>query len=239
MDILRTSTSASRLRNFRERAAKSQYEHYQDWRNNRYGFKLSEKSWFPTFKDAKYYSKNLDWIGENLGDANKFARLDHTGWYNDSWCSDVIRGAVIKIRCPKGVIYMAATYCTGWDGTTHYAEDSILVPKGSDEYAHENAISKVARWADGRAEREAEIARKDDAKAQAEDRISTLKDEIKEIRAEMLGLVKAIREQRQLGTILGPICTRIIGDIKSMRREVSEKFARISNLQDNYWLAVS
>lgn len=239
MDILRTSTSATRLRKFRERSTNSRFEHYQDWRNNRYGYRLSEKSWFPTFKEGKYFSENLDWIGANLGDAHRFAQLRHTGWYSDSWCSDVIRGAVIKIRCKKGVIYMAATYCTGWDGTTHYANDTLLVPKGSEEYEHENAITKVAHWADSRAEREAEAAREDDAKSQAEDKISTLKDEIKAMRAEMLALVKAVREQRQLGSIVGPICTRIIGDIRSMRKDVSQKFERIANLQDDYWLAVS
>ncbi len=239
MDILRTSTSASRLRKFRERAETSQFEFHKDWRNNRYGFNLSEKSWFPTFKDGKYYSESLDWIGENIGDAAEHTKLNHTGWYNDSFCNDVIRGAVIKIRCRQGVIYMAATYCTGWDGTTHYANDSILVPKGSDEYAHEKAIADVARWADNRAEREAEEARKYDAKNQAENEISSIKDEIKELRSDMIALVRAIREQRQLGMILSPICTRIINDIKSMRRDVSLKFERITDLENNYWLAVS
>lgn len=239
MDILRTSTSALRLRKFRERAATSKHKFHQDWRNNRYGYKLSEKSWFPTFKDGKYLSESLDWIGENLGDADKHTKLNYTGWYNDSYCNDVIRGAVIKIRCSRGSIYMAATYCTGWDGTTHYANDSILVPKGSDEYAHETAIADVARWADNRAEREAEDARRDDAKAKAEDLIATIKEEIKALRNEMLSLVKAVREQRKLGLIVGPICTRIIGDIKSMRRDVSRKFKRITDLEDDYWLAVS
>lgn len=239
MDILKSSTSRSRLRKFRERAAQSQHPSYRDWRQCRYGYQLSGDEFFPTYKDGKYFSTSLNWIGDNLGDSNTLVKLDYTGWYCDSFVSDVVRGAVIKIRCPKGTIYMAATYCTAWEGTIHYSRDSELVPKGASESEHEAAIREVARWADQNAKREADAYREDDAKFQAEQQIAGLKTEIGKIRAQARELIAAVRAQRRMGGILAPICQRLIADIKAMRQEVATMFVRIDKLQSDYWAAVS
>ena len=208
------------------------------WVNNkgRKGYKKTEREF--THAEGKIYADDFSVIGEKVADAHEIINLRHTGWFSDNFENGLIRGAVVKLRTSRGTLYIPATYCTEWDGITLYIESAENVAKGLSEGCHEGAKVRGAYLSDSYAEREAERARDDDAKSQAESRIDDLRYEIAGIVADTKQTIKAIREQQAGGAIVPKICQLLRESLKESREELKDKVRYINELKTNYWLAV-
>lgn len=221
----------------------------------------AEQRYYPTWQRARNYDKptilangrqSLRWSKdrENIfvdslercplnleGDAHELTRLDHTGWYTDHHCDDVLKGAVVAYRNPRTLdsedaetgnlshkVYLSATYCTGWDGATIYTRHSY------------ETASDAAQAADRIAERMAEDEREYQAKSEAEQQTLSAREEIHELNRQFFALRG---EMKKLAPVQAPtICATLHADLKRIIRERSRLFDRIAKLTDNYWIAV-
>jgi len=184
---------------------------------------------------GQIYTDNREQYGHNLGFSDALAprRVDNCGWFADSFQSDVIRGSVTRIRGARFTLYVPVTGCTGWDGTVHYMADAERVPRGSSEEDHEQAIRDAAATADRCAELEAEQARDDSTKDQAEQAIEAERENIREARAAVHALAAELRTTPALPPA---ICATLTGAIKTSREQVRASVARIRALTDNPYL---
>lgn len=171
------------------------------------------------------------------GDAHTLAKIDHTGWYVDQFCDDVLKGAVVAIRNPRTLNgeddntgnkthlqFYPATYCTAWDGATIYISE-----------VYETAREAAYR-ADRIAERLAEDEREYQAKEQAQIDIDEAKAEIHKMNREFLALRA---ETKQAGQSYTPhVCEAIREKLSDILDERERLFDRIAKLQDNFWFAV-
>ena len=67
----------------------------------RYGREVT--GWNPAAKDGSRWIESLEGAGLRFVDyADKLARLDHTGWYCDSFESDTFRGCVLQLTGHDG-----------------------------------------------------------------------------------------------------------------------------------------
>ena len=210
--------------------------HYNssDWRKlrGRYGSTI----WSNWSEDrTKIYTDNIDHIGHDLGPAHNLVSLRHTGWYTDGFQQDTLCGHVVRLRTPKGTMYIPATVHSEWDGVTLYIGDAILVDKGvQDEDAHEEAAREAARDADHYAEREAEECREDWTKQEAEHEVETKRQENTE-------LAKAIREiKRRMEdeeNCFDPYLRGVLQDkIDEHFAEINGNVRRMSKLRDEPWI---
>lgn len=229
-------TTKQRLESYRAKAAECQGRgHLANWKYwKRHIWSTRDNARGP---DGQIYSESLEQYGDNLGDAHELDRgMKHTGWYADNWHDDLMRGAVCKMRTSRGIYYIPATYCTGWDGTIHYMNDAVLVSKGGDEYDHDQAIREAARSADHWAEREADEAREYHAKDQAEQKIEAAREEIHDINQRALAL---IREIKAAGKSYTPaVCDAIRATLQGAVDKRRRAFRRIDRFTDNPWAAV-
>jgi hypothetical protein len=228
-------TTKQRLALYRAKAAKSEgrFADWHYWKSSAWstpGFSRGDK--------GELYTESLDQIGDNLGDAHELNKgIRNTGWYANSFQDALIKGAVCKMRTARGTYYIPATYCTDWDGTTHYLGDAEIVAKGSDEDAHQEAIREAARRADRRAELEAEEAREYHAKDQAEQQTIAAREHIHELNRETLALIRKAKEAKRNYT--PAVCKAIVDKIEDALEKRKAEFARIEELESDYWTAVS
>ena len=232
---MKPTTTRARLRLYRERAAKSKYNN--DWRGHRYA-RTWEPAWHNWSKDRReIHAEERDTLGDYLGDWSEFLRsrcYDATGFYNDSYCSDTIRGGVVRLRSARFTMYIPCTYCTGWDGATLYMDMAERVDRGSTEDEHESARNEAARWAYGRAEHEAEIAREEDAKFRASEDIEDARAEIHEINKHARALLAEIRGQE----FTENVCAALRHRLQEYLSDRRDQFKRIAERRDNFWSAV-
>lgn len=173
----------------------------------------------------------------NDTDADKMARLDHTGWFADNFQDDTIRGVVIEFRNPQKfntehaehdkthIFYTIGTKHSTWDGVTVYPTEVF-------ECARE-----AARRADSYAESEAEQCREDDAQFQAEKQIEELKEEYHAINKSTIALIRDVKKQTDI--FPKTVCDLIRDEITEALEERAEKLNKIAKLQDEPWTAVS
>lgn len=191
-------------------------------------------------QDGKeFYLDNLDqWPGTNEGDASDIIRLDHTGWYADTYQFTLIRGAVVSVRNPHVLnddgehkIYFPAVYTC--ENTKRAEVYNATV------YASEPCASKeeAARIADSYAEREADESQDADAKYRAEQQIEDSRAEIHELNREALPLIREIKAHPQ--GYAAPVCSAIREKLDRILADREHLFRRIERLQDDYWTAVS
>ena len=229
-------TTRARLRLYRERAADPKRIN-KDWRAHRYA-----RTWEPTSHTwsedrRKIYADERDTLGDYLGDWESFdswMAREATGFFTDSWCDDVIKGGVERIRSSRGVFYVPVTYCTGWDGVTYYMAGAERVPKGSTEDDHETAKREAARSAYHYAEREAKEAREDNAKQLAEDQIAEAREEIHDINRNVRALLAEIRGREFTENVCAALRHRLREYLADRRR----CFKLIAERQENHWSAV-
>jgi hypothetical protein len=173
------------------------------------------------------------------GEAGDLTRLDHTGWYADQYCGELVKGAVVSFRNPRRMygtdgddngmdthkVYLAAYYFTASEGGT------------IDFSSYYETKRDAARAADRLAERAAEDNREFSARDAAECEQIEARAEIHELNREGLALIGEIKKA---GLSYTPaVCDAIrskLGDILSTRRA---KFKRLQELSDNYWTAVT
>lgn len=220
----------SRLAKYKKRAAESKYNN--DWRTHRY-----EKHHVPDrprYRDGLMFLDSLS-IGDECGPAHDIIRLDHTGWYVDGYQDDTLRGEVMRLRLSRGTYYIPITICTGWDGVTYYLADAILVPRGSDEDAHEEAKREAAREADENARIEAEHSREDWEKDQADQMTEEARDEIHALNKEALAIIQQVKGQ----TFPPAICQAVRDRISGILSERRKLFQRIHTLATAPWEIVN
>lgn len=221
--------TASRLAYYKQQAEKYPGKPWQYWKRNIWETPSNARG-----DKGQIFSDTVDQYGENIGDAHQVVNLRSTGWFADTYQHDVLRGAVCRMRCPRGTLYIPVTYCTGWDGTTHYLADAILVPKGAAEDEHEAAKKDAARLADGFAESEAEESREFYAKDRADEDIAQARADIHAVNKKALALVKEIK-----GAEFTPdICLALRETLARYMEERRILFRLIERRQDNYWSAV-
>lgn len=163
----------ARLDKYRERAANPKYNS-DDWRELRF----EKYATFPQVhrsKDgARWFVDQVDSFGEVVGEAHSILGLRTTGYFADYMQFDVIKAHVVKFRTAKGIYYVPATDCDGWDGATWYMDEASFISKEGRfdpedaEELHDSMIRSAARDADRLAEIEAEECRN----AWLEDRVS-------------------------------------------------------------------
>ena len=184
---------------------------------------------------GQIYTDQREQYGDDLGFSDILAprRVRHRGWYADSFQDAVIRGSVTRIRGARFTLYVPVTGHSDWDGTIHYMRDAERVPRGSDEDAHQQAISDAAATADRCAEIEAEAAREDSTKYQAEQEIEAEREAITEARAAVHALAVDLRNTPALPAAL---CLTITEAIKTRRKQVRASVARIRALTADPYL---
>lgn len=184
---------------------------------------------------GQIYTDNREQYGVDLGFVDELAprRIEHRGWFADSFQDAVIRGSVTRIRGARFTLYVPVTGCTGWDGTNHYLADAERVPRGSSEEDHQRAIRDAAATADHYAELEAEQAREDSIKDQAEQAIERERETIREQRAAVHALAAELRDTPALPPA---ICQTITEAIKTWREQTHASVKRIRDLTNNPYL---
>lgn len=217
------TNTKNRLAIYKKRATESRFQ--TTWKNCRHGFMHGYKKSAPQFTthEGVIYADNFEVIGDKVGDAHEFVRMNHTGYFCDIFCDGVIRGAVVKLRTSKGTYYIPATYCTEWDGVTLYLKNAEIVVKSKSEDDHEMAIVIAARSADHYAEREAEKAREDSEKDQAQQRCEEYREEITKSRANVRDLIAEIKQH---GAFSPAICS-------ALRKTLRTEWGQVQNLRES------
>ena len=236
-------TTVQRLDQYRREAAAGKWARPLTWRDTR---RHHSNPWGAPRPNnvrgrrGEIYTDSLEQYGHDLGAAaDLFPRLfDHAGWYADNYQDALIVGHVVRIRCPRGTLYVPATMCTDWDGTTHYMAAAELVPRGSGKEDHDAARREAARSADHYAEREAEEAREDSARQQAAAQIEEARAEIHSVNRQALALLAERKLSHTSRIQFSPaVCEAIQARVRGFLAARAHLFAVIRNRQDNYWSA--
>jgi hypothetical protein len=184
--------------------------------------------------DLYLYSLD-DFDGVPIQDISR-RRFDYSGYYADNFQCELIKPYIVKIKTSKGLFIAPAIAYSDSDIATIYFSQGEF----SEDHNIDSDISyKMAGMADSIAERLAEQGRDDDAKYQAEQETENLKAENEEARKEAHTLIVAIRDQRDIGAIVGPICNALMNDIKALRQTIRANNQRVSALKNDYWLSVN
>ncbi len=205
------------------------------WRDVRF-----YKHWIPAIPtrngDKTYF--DYDTLGTSEGSAEEILRNRNipSGYYVDGFEYGTLVGYVYKIRCSKGVLYCPVTICDDWDGATYYMDDAFLVPKGSVEDDHYDAIRDCARRADDVARIEAENHRDAWTKDQAEQIILNSKEEIVDIRQSIKQAVTEIRALPKLESC--ELCKRVKNSIKQDVARIKELRKTITDYTENPYMAM-
>jgi hypothetical protein len=179
------------------------------------------------WKDGTIFSDNLGGHSLRLvGRADKIVRLNHTGWYTDSFQDSSTFGLVFRL--PNGRGFLAA-YSDPWNCDKDGEGPHSLEPES---YPTEE---EAARRADRLAERYAEFCREYDAKQCAESRITQIREEeLPAVREEIRELCDGIRQS----TLAPSVCAELKRSIRRLLKQKAELFDKVRELEADYWKAV-
>lgn len=235
-------TTLHRLQQYRDEAKNGKWVRPLTWRDTKQHHASAWGAPRPNNvrgPKGEIFSDSLDQYGNDLGDVDKlFPRMfDHSGWYADNYQDELIVAHVVRLRTPRGTLYIPATRRTESDGTVHYLADAESVPKGATEDDHDRACREAARSADHYAEKEAEECREWNAKYSAEADIEAAREAIHEDNKAVLALA---REMKQYGPLLKPwyICEALHAQISEYLHDRRKQFKIIREREANYWSAV-
>lgn len=181
------------------------------------------------------FHESPDNVFRFVGYADTIVRIDHTGWFTDSYHSDTTRGVVFRLNHDAGYIYGCTDENNGWGKTDDGPVIFEVKANGSPIIAPTK--EDAARWADQFAEHYAESCRDDDAKQMAEQDIEHAKEEIKEARESVLGLTSEMKEMRGIQD-KEFICSELWASIARYRRQMHSLHRKIKRLTDDPWSAV-
>ena len=110
-------------------------------------------------RDGNNLFRNSGLFDSHHGFADEIdGSIRHTGWHTDDH-GGTARGFVLRIRSCNGTYYAPGVYFSDRDGTRADLSRAEIVPRGSEEYEHEQAARDVASWADDMARDVAETER--------------------------------------------------------------------------------
>lgn len=184
-----------------------------------------------------------------VGYADEIAgrRIEHTGWYSDSFQSDKYRGVVFQLPSRSG----CAVYLSGYQELDHRdknmtggylvalrRQDWNIGDKGADDYRHDSDAAKdAARDADSLAEKNAEESRDHDEAWQNGNRYGDLIREGRDLRLQRRKLMVTLRAARadlaKLGTKFpwaDTLCRAIRADIVALKAESARLHAQAEEL---------
>jgi hypothetical protein len=148
--------------------------------------------------------------------------INHYGWYADEHQSETVRGLVMRIRTSRGTIYAPGYQYS--DSDMRAAEltpgETLIVPPGSGEDAHQDAARTVANWADDMARRVAERDREYDSVFHAQQATDDARDAVTQARAAASQTVTALRQARDAlppNTDAPQLCDLLRGSLRQAR----------------------
>ena len=173
----------------------------------------------------KIYFHEVADYGPVVWDSAKDAR-GTTGYYADNFQDAVIQWATVKIapankKHGRDALFAPVTYCTGWEGVTLHLDEA-------------GEADDARRWGERIAEREANQAREEDAKFQAENQIDDARSAIHAGNKATLALLAELRHAALPPAICGAVRERL----QEYLAERKAQFATITKLERNYWDAV-
>jgi len=228
----------NRLNLYRKRAADSitKNPNYTAAANWRYWKKAIFQTWPNNGRKegGKMYTDDKEQFGVYIGDYSDIANIDNLGWYADNYQQETIKGGVVKLRCPKGTLYIPVTWTKAWDGSTHYLGDCEKVLKGAEESEHDEAIKAAANSANYYAEQEAEQAREHDAQYLAETDIENAREIIHVTNKKALSLIREIKKH---GEFSPAVCKALREKLADYLSERAAAFEVISEREADYWTA--
>jgi len=115
--------------------------------------------------------------------ADGILRLNHTGWYTDSFQDETLRGAVWQLPGRNG----KPVYVHGYEDSMNKGAAFICFDTTDEE-------RDAALMADSMAENSAARAREDNEKEEADIRVYEIKEELKKIRSDILQFCKQAKE---------------------------------------------
>jgi hypothetical protein len=164
--------------------------------------------------------------------------FDYTGYYADSFECEMVMPYIVRIKTSRGLFIAPAIAYNDSDMATIYLSDGQFCPADQNSREYDYAVYQAARWADCYAEKLADEGREYDAKFQADEQSEGLKYDNKAALKAARALIQGIRDQRDIGQIVAPICDALMAEIKSIRRTIHANNERIAALKNDFWLAV-
>lgn len=177
-------------------------------------------------KGLRFVGKAHEIRGSEGGNLPYFDRslVNHTGWFTDIYQDgETVCGEVYQLPARNG--------------------QSLYVPAVSDAYGNEGSIldfhsitddlKDAVRWSDSMAERIAEDDREFSLKANVEDRIEQIDEQVKSKRAEFLALAKEIRANCDKVSGLKFVRKAIRDSAQAMRQEIRKLTKEKQKLTDN------
>lgn len=194
---------------------------------------LYNPEWKPEHSNNRYRWIEHPTRGLRLkGSAHELARaegqrLDHTGYYTDSFQSETVHGEVYQLPGKDGEPrYVPAVNDPNNDG-------AIL-----DFHSVTSDLMDAVRWSDSMAEYYAEDCREGEAKDTAEQRVSEIKAEIEDTIAEVRALCTELRANCDKLTGLDKVKAAIRAEVLGARRKIHALRKEQRKIEDNYWEAV-
>ena len=171
------------------------------------------------------------------GDRAALQCLDHTGWYTDSFQDGCQYAAAVKVRVPRrraklenvmegryGLWNESFTRVRWVEAIAHTYWDCISI----DRCTLHDTLGDAIRAADCVAGREAEDARDEDAKYQAEQQIQAKREEIAQARAT---LKRVLGARKRLAMAVPEVCEDLASYVSDQLQEIRKARKRIALLE--------
>lgn len=171
-----------------------------------------------------------DW-SELKGLADEIIRLDHTGWFVDSYQSESQSGIVREVKTAKGPRYLACVP-DPFNGDKEGNGPCRVECWGNGSPVWYDCEREAARNADGAAESSAEEMREYDEqwqkRATAEETADEMQAAIKTARKEARELIAGIRES----TLAPSLCQRMRREVARLREESREAWEKLREARE-------
>lgn len=203
--------------------------------NGKERYSAGVTGWNPASPDGARFIESVEGAGLRLvGYADEIVRLNHKGWFCDTFESDVYRGVVMMLPGKNKLNRYLAGYEDPHNPGTYRIDMArgIFEGLGSDYYPSnrhdDNAARDAARAADDFAEKEAESAREWDEAWQNGSRWADLRNDVTVWRKEALTL---IREIKAAGKAFSPaICETLKDKLSDMRDKIADARKKMDEL---------
>jgi hypothetical protein len=171
-----------------------------------------------------------DW-SELKGLADEIIRLDHTGWFVDSYQSESQSGIVREVKTKNGPLYLACISDPFNGDKKGNGPCRIECREDGSPYWYD-CEREAARNADGAAEASAEEMREwseqADERQQAEEAADEMQAAIKTARKEARELIAGIRQS----TLAPSLCQRMRREVARLREESREAWEKLREARE-------